>query len=99
MTPSPPSNFSRRLTLLSRKYIETLQWNNVNDYTSNESMDLVGGKYQAFRELIKGYFGGTKDYMHISQLSDDGIDFLMGLALNENDEIFITETIDQLPMK
>ena len=70
--------------MFTKKYIDTLQKNSSSQNSSNESHDLYKGKYQAYRELIKSYFGNTKDYMQISQLTDDGIDFLMDLALNEH---------------
>ena len=37
--------------------------------------------------------------MHFSQLSDDGVDFLMNMALDQNDEVFLTEVAVPLPMK
>ena len=84
LTPSPPRGSARRITMFTRKYIDTLQWNNTNDNSSSESLDSFKGRFHAYRELIKSYFGSNDNYMHISQLTDDGIDFLMDLASSEN---------------
>jgi hypothetical protein len=82
----------RKAIILAKLYINTIANKKQKSCSSDEGSDSEP-KLGAFKSLIKSYFGEDEDYMHYSQLSDDGFNQIMEMAKCEKSNDLFDESL------